>query len=122
MINCENCGKEIKKKEDANVLAFLGVVPKTFCNNCYSSKERGFLRHFLYFPRQPINSKIYIVGLWILTIVLILFAFMATLFIKTSDDKFGNFVFTIVLFGWTIILVWQWILYSITKKKLSELR
>ena len=122
MIHCKNCGKEIKYKEDANVLAFLGFVPKYFCNNCYSSKERGFARHFIYFPRQPINSKIYVVGLWVITIILILLAIMGTLSIEVSNDKLSNLIFIIVLVGWTFILIWHWILYFMTKRKLSELK
>ena len=78
-MRCEVCGKTITLKEDVNILAFLGFVPKNFCNNCYSSKERGLSRHFLYFPRQPINSKIYIVGLCFFTVFLVIFSLFASL-------------------------------------------
>ena len=69
-LTCHNCGKEITKKEDANFLAFFGFSIRAFCNNCYSSKERGFARHFFYIPKQPINSKMYSVGLWLLTLII----------------------------------------------------
>ncbi|MBI2044963.1 hypothetical protein HYT23_02810 [Candidatus Pacearchaeota archaeon] len=120
MPTCYNCNREIIKKDDANVLAFLGFVPRTFCNNCYSSKERGFARHMFYFPQQPINSKMYLFGLWVFTLIfvpLILFMVFSTILNKSSLAGLLIVVFILLLF-----LAWQWILYFKAKKILSILK
>lgn len=121
MPTCYNCNKEIVKKDNANVLAFLGFVPRTFCNNCYSSKERGFVRHLLYIPKQPINSTIYKVGLWVSTVILtiiLLAMIFSTFSSKGSDLVFVIFFILFLLF----VLIWQWILYFKAKGILAGLR
>ena len=121
MMRCETCGRKITKKEDANVLAFLGFVPKTFCNNCYSSKERGFSRHFLYFPRQPINSKIYIIGLCFFTVFLVIFSLFALLTLFSNMSFEEKLIILVITLFWIFIVIWQWTLYFITKRKLALL-
>lgn len=124
-ITCENCKKTIKKKEDANFLAFLGFVPKAFCNNCYSSKERGILRHFLYFPQQPINGKMYKYGLIILSIIYPLIIILFLFSMKSAYNDVGLVLFMFVLFffiiGSFVGFVWPWILYFKVKRKLDQL-
>jgi len=120
-VRCENCRKQITKKEDVNVLAFLGVIPKYFCNDCYSSKERGFWRHFTHFPKQPINSKIYKVGLWILTCFVGFFAVIAVS-ISVSDGWMVALPFSIAFLVILLIAVHLWIIYFIAKRKLSGLK
>ena len=122
-MHCEKCGKQIIKKEDANILAFFGILPKSFCNNCYSSKERGFWRHIFYFPKQPINSEIYKFGLWVLTFCAIGFFAIMAISIILSDGLTQAFPFLIVAFLFLfIIVIYPWILHFIAKKKLSELK
>lgn len=58
MVNCKKCGKEITDQNDFNMLAFLGVKPVSFCNACYSARERGVTRHLFYIPKGfPINAS-----------------------------------------------------------------
>lgn len=117
MLKCESCGKIIKNKEDVNALAFLGVQPKYFCNNCYSSKERGLTRHFFYMPYQPINSKLYSLRLWVSS-VLFLICLLIIVFLKKGDDRVFFILFLII---WAVFLAWFLILYFIVKRKLAEL-
>jgi hypothetical protein len=112
MMICENCEKQITERDDANILAFFGVFPKTFCNKCYSSKERGFTRHLLYFPKHPINSIIYIISLIFITILIIVYSF----FVFRDGLTFHPFL---VIFY--LVIIWQWLLYIYTNMKLSEL-
>lgn len=117
---CYNCGKEIKQRENANILAFLGFVPRVFCNNCYSSKERGFLRHFLYVPKQPINSKIYFVGLWFLSLFIAPIWILIALFAEDSSPVWQ--IARIIMFVFIIFLVcWSWVLYYMAKQKLAKI-
>ena len=117
MTKCGYCGKQITKKNDVNALAFLGIVPKYFCNNCYSSKERGFARHFLYAPRQPINGSLYIIGLIIATILTVI---LVPLIILSGSQN--TLFFKIIFFSlWIVLLIWQWIMYLIVKNKISHL-
>lgn len=69
MVSCKQCGKKITNPNDVNVLAMLGVVPKTFCNGCYSAKERGLMRHIAYWPRQPINGTLFKIRFAFLTLI-----------------------------------------------------
>jgi hypothetical protein len=121
MIHCENCGKTITSKEDVNILLFLFVFPKAFCNNCYSSKERGFSRHILYIPQHPINSKAYVFGLWFSTfmyIAIILFFYFSN---SKLDEILENKNSLIFLFTF-IFLIWGWIIRFIVKRSLSGLQ
>ncbi len=122
MPTCYNCNKDIVKKDNANVLAFLGFVPRTFCNNCYSSKERGFVRHMFYFPKQPINSTVYKISLGIETfVVLLALAFFGFLLI-TDSSKLSFGVLLVIVIVVILIGLWQWILYFKAKGILAGLR
>ena len=118
MLKCEKCGKNISEKEDANVLALLGLVPTTFCNNCYSSKERGIERHFFYFPQFPINSKMF-------PLTLIVFTIFVS-FISISMLSYQGSAPVIILIPFLLILVftvlWEWVLYLFVRKRLSSLK
>ena len=120
MEHCDKCKKNITEKENANVLAFLGVVPKTLCNDCYARKERGFSRHLLYFPKHPINSKIYIVGLLIGTIIISLLVLMM-LCSKEFYNEWKNDDMGLIYF-FAILLSWYWILHFVTKRKIKKLK
>jgi len=121
-MHCDNCGKQITKKKDANILAFLGVIPKSFCNNCYSSKERGFWRHVFYFPQQPINSEIYRFGMWVLTFCAIGFFAVMAISISLSDSLMKALPFLSVVFLFLFVMViYPWIMHSIAKKRISKL-
>ena len=122
-MHCKNCGKLISEKKDANILAFLGFVPKSFCNNCYSSKERGLWRHLLYFPKQPINSRIYKFKLWFLTFfALVFFVIMAISISLLGEFKQVLLLLIIPLFFLLAIVIWFWALHFIAKRKLSKLK
>ena len=117
MIKCNSCNKIIKNKEDINFLAFLGFVPRPFCNNCYSSKERGFERHFLYTPKAPINSKIYFLGLMLLTIIMMPLWIVIALFSDTP--MWGRLLMIIMII---MILGTSWTLRVIVNKRISEIK
>ena len=99
MINCQSCGKTITEKNDINFLALLLFFPVPFCNNCYSSKERGFLRHYIYFPRQPINSSFYVTGLWVGV-----FAIIPMMFVIGMDNTKLSEVFVMIVPIWYVWL------------------
>lgn len=122
-MRCKNCGKLISEKKDANILAFLGFVPKSFCNNCYSSKERGLWRHLFYFPKQPINSRIYKFKLWLLTLFALGFFIIMILSINLSGGlKQAILLLIIPLLLLLGVVIWLWILHFIAKRKLSKLK
>lgn len=129
MIKCNGCGKEITRKDDANVLALFGIVPRTFCNNCYASRERGILRNFVYFPdKYPLNSKMFIILLIIGTIIYLgAISFLA--FGSTQTANINGELTTLsaglkIFFSFIISigLLWYWILYFIARNKLSKLK
>jgi hypothetical protein len=115
MIYCEKCKKTITEKEDANILLFLFVDPRAFCNNCYSSKERGLSRHFLYFPKHPINSKAYLYGLRFSIVYLIIILYLMGIDEVVARTHSIPFIF--ILIG----TIWAWIIHYAIKKSLSEL-
>ncbi len=117
ILHCESCRKQITKKEDANILAFLGFVPKAFCNNCYSAKERGFMRHFVYIPRAPLNSKIYFAGLMVLSFIIAPTWILVTLFTETTF-----FVRSFIIIFMIFFIALGWTLYFVAKNKLSFLK
>ena len=123
MVSCENCKKKITDREDANVLAFLSVVPRVFCNSCYAAGERGLGRHLLYRPKHPINSKLYIVGLWIATAVLSVIGFIivSPVFLEPVTNGSGPDKGPFWVLLPVAILIWYWILYFLAMRKISEL-
>lgn len=126
---CSSCNKEIRSKEDANVLALFGLIPKTFCNDCYSSRERGIMRNYIYYPsRFPLNSTMFFVLLIIGTIILLaaiallLFGSAGTPAIVNGQETTLSGGFKVIISAIIlVILIWNWILFSIAKSKLSEL-
>ena len=128
-MNCDSCGKQITRKDDVNVLAFLGFVPKTFCNNCYSSRERGILRNFLYYPNKyPLNSKMFIIFLIIGSIILLgavlLLAFGSTQTANINGESTPLSGGMKIFFSFIILiaLLWNWVLYVIARSKMSRLQ
>ena len=118
MKTCYNCGKNIISKNDANVLAFLGFILRIFCNNCYSSKERGFFRHILYSPKAPINSKIYFWGGIFITALFILM----TIPLFYSNTITSPVIKGIILFVWILIIVYIWVLRAVAMSKIKDLK
>ena len=117
-IICRQCSKHITTKSDANFLFSIGFKICAFCNNCYSSKERSFWRHYGYFPRQPINSKYYLSR-----IVVIAISFSIILLLILSSFTIGNSLLGFVLFLMLgiVSIGLPLLLYVKVQKKLSYL-
>ena len=115
MLKCNVCNKNIVEKKDANFIAFLGIIPKPFCNNCYSSSERGIGRHFLYIPSYPINSGMYIVSL-----VILLVGFFLSLFVFLSGSVEGDVGTILVILA--CVGLWELILYFTVHSKIYKLK
>ena len=112
MITCEGCHKKIKDYNDVNVLAMFGVVPKTFCNNCYAAEERGLARHFVYWPRQPINGKIFNIQFMLVVLIWLFFLVITT---YTTD----NWPVTAIL---SAILLWYFALWRSAKNTIKKIK
>ena len=129
MVNCNKCNKQITDPKDINVVALFGIKPTTMCNNCYASRERGITRHLFYYPKWfPINSTPFIILLVIATIVFlgIIIAILlgqggtATINGKPTELSFG--VRLMIVFLLLIVLVWQWILWFISRSFVSRIK
>lgn len=123
MVNCKKCNKALTDPKDVNVVALLGIIPKTLCNSCYALKERGFTRHLFYIPKYfPINSKpflaiiILMLALWLLVTVLI-FASVGEWTVEGEVVEEGppiwiKFLIVFILF---LIVAYVWILYIVAR-------
>lgn len=117
MKTCWSCGKNISSKDDANILAFLGFLPRIFCNNCYSKKEKTILRNFLYSPRYPINGRGYMFFGIVITIIFTLMSFPLFYSNTITSPIVKGFIF----FIWLLILLWVWLLRAIAMSKIKDL-
>jgi len=117
MVTCRQCNKKIIDREDINIVAFLFVKPTSFCNDCYSKRERGILRHFLYYPKEfPINSRLFIIVKVILTITFML----VIINMINSALPVRRKIIVISVSG--IVIAWQWFLYLYSHKIISTMR
>ena len=115
-MKCHVCRKEITRKNDVNFLAFLGVVPHAFCNQCYAKKERGFMRHMLYTPKQPINGIIYLVGAIFFTLILGIIMIV----LGFSNESLLMKVVAILIMA--LMIAWTWILRGLVYSKIGLLK
>lgn len=129
MINCKKCNKQIISKDDINVTALLGLIPKAFCNDCYSRAERGIKRHMFYVPRWwPINSTVFKIVLGGGTAILILAAI--AIFsgqgqwkvggeeAQASEVSLGAKITLIAIMS--ILVVWFWALFFIARNMVNK--
>ena len=112
MITCNNCGKKITDPKDVNVLAMFGVVPRTFCNGCYSSKERGFARHILYWPKQPINGTLFIVRFAFLALI-----WLAVLAYALVSKTSGSWMIAALF---SLIVLWYFLLWRSARNTVKK--
>lgn len=119
MIKCDICGKAINDPKDVNVLALFNLVPRTFCNKCYAEKERGITRHLFYAPKQPINGKLFIIGLSIFTVIGLFLLLALTFNFGETNQSIGNtgriFFMVFVL----LVIGWEWILWFIARGRVN---
>jgi len=123
MVNCYKCNKQITNPKDVNVVAFLGLIPRKLCNNCYSSKERGLWRGF-YFPHTPLNSVLYTISLIVATIILSIALIVVIFGGQISDTsnvspEIGKLMIISLI---VLVLVWQWILFIIARITVNEIK
>ncbi|MBN2517690.1 MAG: hypothetical protein JXB14_02500 [Candidatus Altiarchaeota archaeon] len=129
-VNCHNCNKAIKDTNDMNVVAFFGISPRVFCNDCYSSRERGILRHTLYFPQKfPINSALFKIGLFVSTVVILFLAYAIlgdsgvwTQNGKAAAGEISNEVKLLISGFLLLSLGWAWVLHLYTSGKISQVK
>lgn len=120
MTSCDKCYKRITDFKDINVVALLGVVPKSFCNDCYASRERGLLRGIYYPPKYPLNSWSFNISLIFATILLLVFSFI--LFITDSTPEFPSIVKYSLAVLMIIIVIFQWILLVIARNRVNAVK
>ncbi|MFH1182026.1 MAG: hypothetical protein V1702_03645 [Candidatus Woesearchaeota archaeon] len=105
MIKCIRCDKPIKKAENLNILAFLGINLQTACNDCCA----GMLRDSWmlgYLPKMPINGEIFQLYTRLSTAVLVLI-FLLLLSNLGRQGQNIDFLSIFLLFA-LIPVVWQW--------------
>lgn len=121
VVNCSNCHKEITNLKDVNVTALLGILVKTWCNDCYAARERGILRHIFYKNNiAPLNSTYYTLTLSVTTIIIGVVA-IAMVGGKGTWTTVGGqpptlsslIPYAIIVF---IILAWGWALWIVARR------
>jgi hypothetical protein len=108
-VKCYNCGKVIELETDANILLHWFHL-KTYCNNCYSSLEKGLGRYFMGYSEYPINGVMYKICTWFLTACFILgvllIPFYPLLYFVSNETKIGAIIF--LPFGAALVyLMWK---------------
>lgn len=120
-MKCNRCEKAITEKQDTNILAKYGVKLQPFCNECYSTKERGLVRHFLYFPHSPLNSSMYKVNLGMLSFLAALTSLLILPYILWNPKASSAIPWLVgILLLVLVLMIWAWVLFFRTKRMLSE--
>jgi hypothetical protein len=118
LITCSSCGKRITKKSDINILSFIGLSTKTFCNDCYAKKDREFKHHFMLGSSTPINSRSNLYSLIGSTV----FGIILTIVVLVSDSFQDYFFLWFALaMIYDIVITRQWIQYFKIKRFVNAL-
>lgn len=116
---CHNCKSALTQK-NVNILAYFGVKMRSFCNNCYASTERGYIKRMFYVPRRsPLNSGRFYLSLFGVTATFVFFILFGLL--KNEPFSSSYPIFWPMAGFIAFVNIWYWSMFIFSRAIIKKL-